>query len=793
MYDNGGIMKVEPIFKKVVTVLCAVSILATAFVPSVSALETVQPTDSESAYIETASQPEIITDEYNALKQSEEETTELPTEFVTEFSTENVTEPNVTITRTEKSVQAVSAASANISPASMTMGVDESYTLKTSMKGTLKWSTSNSSVAKVTQKGVVMAVSKGSAVISCKSSNGQSVTSKITVKSKPNSVKLDETYIILGVGENHDFTSTVNSGAGSYSRTYASTSSLGLPTERSGGLITAKQMGKYTVACTTYNGLRAKCTVVVKQAPAKVSFDKTSSTIIKGKTCTLTPVIPTACYAHNYTFTTSNSSVATVKKTSDNKVVVTGKKAGTATITVKTYNGKTANCKITVKEEETSLKISSTATSILKGNHAYIKATATPSKTITYSSSNTAVAKVNSSGIVTGVGGGTATITVKAGTVTKTCNITVSSNSSDTYVPYTTYTLNNGKTLYLKSYGSSFSSSDTSVATVDSNGFVTAKKQGIAIITANYYGSKRTCAITVIGSDPIRFSYTSPNTASKNEKVALVAITDKQRTAVKFNVKVGNNTYSIAATSKTLDSSGNRYIWKAYYTFKEAGEYPVTAYSMYQNNGKYSTCSAGKSTAFVTDVLSSTAVSFSERRPSDDILALNASYEGFVGTVYDDPLVSDTPTVGYGYVVRNGDVFYNGMSKEEAFALMVSTMNDSYYSSAVNEFMSEYHIKFNQQQFDALVMLVYNLGSGVLYDSDVRSILTDCRDSNGVRNMNLINKTALKQELIQWHHAGGCVWGLLYRRIDELEVFCYGDYIRDGSSNKYGMTYRWNC
>lgn len=794
-------MESKPIFKKVATILCAVSILVTAFVPTAGATEIVQPTEStESVYTEDIEQSELTANEYSILPTYTETTTETVTEIatepVTEASTEATTEiSEITISRAEKSVGEISTAtSANISPSNMTMGVNESYTLKTTMSGTLTWTTSNSSVARITQTGVVTAVGTGSATISCKSSNGQSATCKITVKTAPTTVVLDETYVTLGVGEQHDFNSTLNSGAGSYLRTYASTSSLGLPTTRSGGISTAKQMGRYTVVCTTYNGLRAKCTVVVKQAPASVSFDKTTATVTVGKTCTLTPVIPSACYANDYTFTTSDSSIATISKTADNKVVVTGKKAGTATITVKTYNGKKATCKVTVKEEDVKLTISSTATSILKGNHAYIKATVTPStKAVTYSSSNTSVAKVSSNGIVTGVGGGTATITVKAGSVSKTCKITVSSTSSNTYLPYTTYTLNNAKTLYLKSSGSTFSSSDTSVATVDSSGFVTAKKQGVTIITANYNGSKRTCAITVIGSDPVRFSYTSPNTASKNEKVALVAITDKQRTAVKFNVKVGSNTYSVSATSKTLDSSGNRYIWKGYYTFKSAGEYSVTAYSMYQNNGKYSTCAAGKSTAFVTDVSSSSTVSFSKRRPSDKILALNASYEGFVGTVYDDPLVSDTPTLGYGYVVKKGDVFYNNLSQEEAFAMMVSTMNDSYYSAAVNEFMSDYNIKFNQQQFDALVMLVYNLGSGVLYDSDVQSILLNCKDSNGVRNMNLVNKTALKQELIQWHHAGGCVWGLLYRRIDELEVFCYGDYIRDGNSNKYGMTYRWNC
>lgn len=775
-------MEEKPIFKRVVTVLCATSILATAFMP-VGAFDSVQPTEStESVYTSS-----LITD---SISQNED--------LLAEAAVESVTDAPVIITRNEKASLVMSNATAKIFPKKMTMGVNEAYKLKASMSGTLTWSSSNTKVAKVAKDGTVTAVGKGSVVITCKSSNGQSATSSITIKNEPTSIALDESSLTLRVGDKHDFTSVINAGAGSYLRTYASSNSMGLPIERSGGLATAKQAGKYTIICKAYNGIKAKCTIVVKEAePTRVSFDKSSVTIDKNGTCTLTPVIDVACDSNDITYTTSNSNVVTIKRTADNKLVVTGKNAGTATITVKTYNGKTATCKVTVKEEEkkeqTSLVIASTATSILKGNHAYIKATATPAQTITYSSSDTSVAKVSDNGIVTGVGGGTATITVKAGDAVKTCNITVASYSSDTYVPYTTYTLNNGKTVYFKPYGSTFTSSDPSVATVDSKGFVTAKKQGVAIITADYYGSKRTCAITVIGSDPIRFSYSSPNTASKNEKVALVAITDTQRTAVKFNVNDNGKTYSVAATSKTLNSTGNRYIWKAYYTFKEAGEYPVTAYSMYQNNGKYSTCAAGKSTAFVTDVTSASEVSFSKRRPSDEILALNASYEGFVGSVYDDPLVSDTPTVGYGLVIRSGDVFYNGMSQEEAFALMISTMNDSYYSSAVNSFMSNYRIKFNQQQYDALVMLVYNLGSGVLDDDCVTDILTNCKDSNGVRNMNLVNKKDLREELIQWHHAGGCVWGLLYRRIDELEVFCYGDYVRDGNYNKYGMTYRWDC
>ena len=714
--------------------------------------------------------------------------------LVTAFPAAGAVNYEKNTTKAAITVASTASSTAKITPNGAIFGVGENYKLRPNFGANSKkiWSTSNSCVIRVSSDGTIECREPGKAIVCCRALSGTKAIAEFTVKPAPKSIKLDTAAVTLGVGETHDFGSTLNAGAGSYQRHYYTSDASGAPVTMAGGLVTAKKAGTYTITCKAYNGVKTTAKVTVKNAPSSVTLSQTSASLEIGKAATLTSKLSSGSYSGSYTVSSSNSNVASASLVNGNKILVKAKKAGSTVVTFKTYNGKTAKCTVTVKTKSVALNISATSTPILKGNHSYIKATTSPSTGVTYSSSNTSVARVSSNGIVTGVGAGTAKITVAAGSTKKTCKITVSSYSSDTYVPYSSYTLNNGKTVYLKSTGSSFSSSDKSVCTVNSNGFVTAKKQGVAIITANYKGSKRTCAITVVGSEPVRFSYSSPNSASKNQKVELIAITDKQRTAVKFNIKIGKTTKTVFATKKSLNSSGNRYIWKGYYTFSSAGEYPVTAYSMYKNCGKYSTCAGGKSTVFVTNVTSAKTTSYSQRRPSNDILALNSSYEGFLSSVTDDPLVYDTPTVGYGYVVRNGDAFYNNMSKEEAFAFMVKTMNDSVYSSAVNNFMTSNSIKFNQQQFDALVMLVYNLGPGVLNDSDVSGILKNCWH-NGVRDMNYVNKKALQSELIQWHHAGGCVWGLLYRRIDELEVFCYGDYVRDGSDNKYGMTYRWNC
>ena len=78
--------------------------------------------------------------------------------------------------------------------------------------------------------------------------------------------------------------------------------------------------------------------------PTSVSLNKTSLTLDVGKSYTLTKTVSPSNAATSYTWSSSNTSVATV----DGNGKVTAKKAGTATITVKTSNGKTATCKVTV-------------------------------------------------------------------------------------------------------------------------------------------------------------------------------------------------------------------------------------------------------------------------------------------------------------------------------------------------------------------------------------------------------------------------------------------------------------
>lgn len=162
---------------------------------------------------------------------------------------------------------------------------------------------------------------------------------------------------------------------------------------------------------------------------SSVKLNKTLTTIVKGKSETLKPTInPSNASNQNVKWKSSNTKIATV----DSKGVVKGVAAGTATITVTTEDGgKTATCKVTVTQPVTSVKLNKTKLTLSKGKTETLKATVNPSnatnKAVTWKSSNTKVATVDSKGKVKAVAKGTATITVttKDGSKTVTCKVTV--------------------------------------------------------------------------------------------------------------------------------------------------------------------------------------------------------------------------------------------------------------------------------------------------------------------------------------------------------------------------------
>ncbi len=246
----------------------------------------------------------------------------------------------------------VNATSVKLSKTSVSLVKGKTTTIKATVTPSnatnkkVTWTTSNSKVATVSN-GKITAKSAGTATITAKTSNGKKATCKVTVKNvtvNAKSVKLSKTSVTLGKGKSTTIKATVSPSNTTNKKITWTTSNKKVATV-SNGKITAKGVGTATITAKTANGKKATCKVTVRNLPTKVKLNRTSASLKKGKTVTLkATVTPGKNVISTVTWSTSNSRVATVKNGK-----VTAKAKGTATITVKTTNGKTARCKITVK------------------------------------------------------------------------------------------------------------------------------------------------------------------------------------------------------------------------------------------------------------------------------------------------------------------------------------------------------------------------------------------------------------------------------------------------------------
>ena len=275
-----------------------------------------------------------------------------------------------------------------------------------------------------------------------------------------------------------------------------------------------------------------------------VTLSETTLTLEVGDTATLTATVePDEASNKNVTWSSSPDNIVTIAPdtTGSKKATVTATGTGTTTITA-TVDGQSAECSVTVNAAATvpvtSVSLNKTSLELTEGETAQLNATVLPetatNRNVTWSSNAPGVATVDSSGKVTAVAPGTATITVTTadGGKTATCVVTVTAAT----VPVTGVTLSQTQaSLYCNrtpdtlaltarvapdnatNKAMTWTSSDSAVATVDQNGIVTAVARGTAVITVTTEDGAKTatCTVTVSryssGGGPTTYAVTAPN------------------------------------------------------------------------------------------------------------------------------------------------------------------------------------------------------------------------------------------------------------------------------------------
>ena len=384
------------------------------------------------------------------------------------------------------------------------------------------WKSSDAAVATVDANGKVTAVKAGEATITVTTDDGaKTATCKVTVSEATvavTGVQLNKTATSLLVGGNETLVATILPENATNKKVTWKSSDAAVATVDANGKVTAVKAGEATITVTTEDGAKtATCKVTVSDKEVNVSgvtLNKTALTLNIGASETLTATVaPADATNKKVTWKSDKSEIATV----DAAGKVTAVAAGEATITVTTEDGgKTATCKVTVKPKLVS-EITLADLALYVGESKAVTATVKPddatNKELTWKSSDESIATVDNTGKVTGKKIGTATITATArdgSGVSGSCTVTVLSPVKKVTVTPANLTLGQNKSYTLTAtvdaqpgtdMGVTWTSSDTTIATVDATGKVTTTdKTGTVTITATSVADpakKGTCTIKV--------------------------------------------------------------------------------------------------------------------------------------------------------------------------------------------------------------------------------------------------------------------------------------------------------
>jgi len=147
----------------------------------------------------------------------------------------------------------------------VTLGRKETF--KTDVSGKQKdcyFVSSNDKVAKVSSKGIVTAIKKGTATITAVNKNGNAVTLKVTVKKSPSKIlKLNAVQKTLKKNQTFKIKYKLPKNTASHKITYKS-GNRSVATVNKKGKVTAKKKGKTTISVKTYNGKIKKIKIIVK-------------------------------------------------------------------------------------------------------------------------------------------------------------------------------------------------------------------------------------------------------------------------------------------------------------------------------------------------------------------------------------------------------------------------------------------------------------------------------------------------------------------------------------------------
>ena len=632
--------------------------------------------------------------------------------------------------------------------------------------------TDNPEILSVNQTtGAVKALKVGTANVFVKTYNGvtshstedgRSETSvQVMVVPNPDQIAIEGTEFNIIVGKiiKLPVRMMMNDGSTDCLTTYKlTTSNSKIAAVNSAGQIKGMKAGTATIAVTTANGLKKTCKVVVRSSPTKVKLNASSGTLGVGMTYTLKANIyysSSKYFTYSYEdalgtgkFYSSNSAVATVNQAG----LITAVQKGTATITFKTLNGKSASFKLTVKGVPTTIGLDKSALKLGVDMTGTLKSVFKSDELgpVSYSSSDSAIATVDQSGKVTAKAIGTATITVTAGEgITASCAVTVVPKPDQIAIEGTEFniivgkiiklpikmTMNDGSTDCLTTY--KLTTSNSKIAAVNSAGQIKGMKAGtatIAVTTAN--GLKKTCKV-VVRSSPTKVKL---NASSGTLGVGMTY-------TLKANIYYSSSKYFTYSYEDAL-GVGKFYSSNAAVVKVDANTGKVTAVGvgtasiMFKTlNGKSATCKITVKPAPTSVTLSKSTLKLGVKMTSTLTAAFNSGAYGWKAYSSSDPSVAT--------VDGNGVVKAVGVGKT---TITVTTLNDVSDSCEVEVVHAPDKITLNMSSSNLAVKGTITLKASYSYQGT-----SDCMATIGFKSSNTKVATVTSAGVVKGIKTGSAV------------------------------------
>ncbi|HSU93621.1 MAG TPA: Ig-like domain-containing protein, partial [Gemmatimonadaceae bacterium] len=415
-----------------------------------------------------------------------------------------------------------------ITPNPDTVALGSTSTLHATVDGatgnpSIFWSSENTAIATVSGTGIVTGVAVGTAHIAASSGGKSGITTIVVIPPGVASVRVTPTSAAIKVGETVHLVAEPLDGNGNAleGRTITwSSDNEAVATVDNTGVVTGVSSGAATITATSEGKSGTSGIAVGAAVAASIVVAPPSITVTAGQTSQLTATVKdgngSVISGAPVTWTVDKPAVAIVGSTG----LVAGQAAGTATITA-TSGSVHVDVPVTVTLPPANAVVVSPGTvSLLVTQRQQLTGTVTdangnplPGQTISWESSNSAVAAVSSTGLVIAVAPGTATITATSGSVHGTADVTVSLvparkvtltpdalsfTEGDPGTQLTVALLDSaGGTLSQTGRVINWSSNNSSVASVNGTGFVTPGAPGQAVITATLQGTGLSATATV--------------------------------------------------------------------------------------------------------------------------------------------------------------------------------------------------------------------------------------------------------------------------------------------------------